>query len=222
MIRRLLRPVAALLTLQLLLPLTGCRTAVYSMKEKFGIEKRDIMIARVDDAQSSQEKAREQFVDALESFKAVVKVEPGNLEKTYNRLKSELERSESRAKAVTDRIDAVETVARDLFREWERELDVYSNPELRRTSSRQLDATRRQSDQMLAAMRKAEAKLEPVLKALRDQVMFLKHNLNAQAIGSIRGEVGRIETEVAGLVKDMDAAIREAASFIQSMQSSGG
>ena len=125
--RRFLRPAAALLTLQLLLPLTGCRTAVYSVKEKFGIEKRDIMIARVDDAQSAQEKAREQFVDALESFKAVVKVEPGNLEKTYNRLKAELERSESRAKAVTDRIDAVETVARDLFREWERELDAYSN-----------------------------------------------------------------------------------------------
>ncbi|MFO1491303.1 MAG: DUF2959 family protein [Kiritimatiellia bacterium] len=185
------------------------------------MEKRDIMVDRVGDAQTAQEKAREQFVDALESFKAVVKVEAGDLEKTYNTLKSELERSESRAKDVTDRINSVETVARDLFKEWDRELDAYTSDDLRRKSAEQLAATRRQSDQMLAAMRRAESKLEPVLKALRDQVMFLKHNLNARAIGSIRGEVGRIEADVASLVKDMDAAIREASSFISSMQSSG-
>ncbi|MFO1523193.1 MAG: DUF2959 domain-containing protein [Kiritimatiellia bacterium] len=217
----MLNTFARLSLLALLLPLAGCRSAYYGTMEKFGVEKRDIMVDRVGDAQTAQEKAREQFVDALESFKAVVKVEAGDLEKTYNTLKSELERSESRAKDVTDRINSVETVARDLFKEWDRELDAYTSDDLRRKSAEQLAATRRQSDQMLAAMRRAESKLEPVLKALRDQVMFLKHNLNARAIGSIRGEVGRIEADVASLVKDMDAAIREASSFISSMQSSG-
>ena len=39
--------------------------------------------------------------------------------------------------------------------------------------------TRARYDQMIGAMKRAEGKLEPALQPLRDQVLFLKHNLNA-------------------------------------------
>jgi hypothetical protein len=66
-------------------------------------------------------------------------------------------------------------------------------------------------------MKKADARLEPALQPLRDQVLFLKHNLNAKAIGSLSKEVAVIESKVDDLVRDMEASIREADAFIATL-----
>ena len=67
-------------------------------------------------------------------------------------------------------------------------------------------------------MKRAERKIDPVLNAFRDQVLYLKHNLNAQAIASLQSELVSIESDVARLIKEMDASIREANEFIATMQ----
>ena len=51
-----------------------------------------------------------------------------------------------------------------------------------------------------------------------DQVLFLKHNLNARAIGSLRNELADIERDTDRLVREMQKAIAEADTFIQSMK----
>jgi len=66
-------------------------------------------------------------------------------------------------------------------------------------------------------MRGAEASMEPVLNNLRDYVLYLKHNLNAQAVSSLRKEVADIETEVSSLIQDMNRSIKEADAFIKTM-----
>lgn len=199
------------------LHLSGCRSAMYSALETVGIEKRDLMVRRVSDARDAQEDAKEQFTSALDQFRSVVAVDGGDLERTYDRLDREYERSEARAAAVTERIDAVEQVADDLFAEWEDELDEYSNASLRRDSQRLLNDTRRRYADLLNAMRRAERSMSPVLEIFQDQVLTLKHNLNAQAIGSLRNELASIEKQTAALVKDMERSIAEANEFIGAM-----
>ena len=66
-------------------------------------------------------------------------------------------------------------------------------------------------------MERAQRRIEPVLKPLRDRVLFLKHNLNAQAIGALDAELSTIRTNVDALVADLDAAIAEADQFVASM-----
>ncbi len=66
-------------------------------------------------------------------------------------------------------------------------------------------------------MKRAEKKIDPVLLVFRDQVLFLKHNLNAQAIASLQGELVSIKTDVASLISEMEASIREADAFIKEM-----
>jgi len=204
------------LTLAALL-LPGCQSAYYGTMEAFGVHKRDILVDRVEEARDDQTEAKEQFQSALDQFMAVVDVEGGDLETKYTKLKRELDRSESAADAVRERIDSVESVGEALFEEWERELDQYTNPDLRDSSERQLRQTRRQFDQLVGAMNKAEAKMEPVLAAFRDHVLFLKHNLNARAIASLEGEVATLESDVARLVAEMQASIDEADAFISTM-----
>lgn len=195
----------------------GCQTVYYGAMEKFGVEKREILVDRVEEARDDQEKAKEQFQTALQQFQAVTGFQGGDLERVYNGLDSELQRSESRADDVTSSINKVEDVANALFKEWEGELEQYTNETLRRDSARKLQQTRDRYSQLISAMRRAESRIEPVLVVFRDQVLYLKHNLNAQAIASLQDQLAGIETDVSGLLRDMEAAINEANDFISDM-----
>jgi type I site-specific restriction endonuclease len=189
----------------------------YSTMKRFGMEKRDILVDRVRDAQKAQTEAKEEFQTALERFKAVIEVEDSSLERKYQTLSKELERSEQRASAVHDRIKAVRDVSDDLFKEWQKELGKYADRSLRAESERDLRETRRRADTLIASMTRAERRIAPVLTPLRDRVLFLKHNLNARAIGALGKELSTMRGDVDSLVADLGAAITEADAFIKEM-----
>ena len=197
--------------------LMGCSSAYYGTMEKLGYHKRDLMVSRVESARDAQQEAKEQFESALEKFSHVLKVDGGELEEKYEQLKTAYDKSNARAETVRDRIEAVEDVSVALFEEWQTELDQYTSDSLRRSSSRKLKQTRRQYTQLIGAMKRAEKKMEPVLSAFHDQVLFLKHNLNARAIASLQTELVSVEAEVNSLIRDMEASIKEADAFINAM-----
>lgn len=211
-----LRPALLLLALSVLV-LTGCEGVYYSAMEQVGLHKRDILVQRVSEARDSQQAAKEQFESALERFNRVVAVNGGDLEARYDSLKKDYRASRERAETVSRRIDSVEDVAEDLFDEWRKELGQYTDSGLRRVSKIKLDDTRTRYLKLIEAMRRAEAKMVPVLAAFKDQVLFLKHNLNARAISSLQGELASVEADIARLVRDMEASIREADRFIKAM-----
>src|SRR5687767_14753340 len=198
--------------------LSGCRTTYYATMEKFGVHKRDMLKENVEEARDEQKKATEQFKDALTRLRELYNVGGGDLEKTYDRLKADFDRSESRATAVRERINKVETVATDLFKEWEEEIAEMESSKLASQSRDKLRATREKYESLHTAMKRAESSMEPVLKQFRDQVLYLKHNLNAQAIGALKGETVDIEKEIQQLIKDMNASIQQADSFIQGLE----
>ena len=197
--------------------LPACDSLYYKTMKKFGMEKRDILVKRVKDARASQEEAKDEFKTALERFKAVIDVEGGALEDKYEKLNKELNRSEDRARKVRDRIESVRSVSDDLFEEWDKELKQYSDRSLRAESERELKATRRRCETLVGSMERAQKRIEPVLKPLRDRVLFLKHNLNAQAVGALDAELLTVRTNVDALVADLEAAISEADQFVASM-----
>ncbi len=199
------------------LTLTGCQKAYYGTMEAFGVHKREILVDRVEEARDDQEEAKEEFQTALDKFTSVVTVPSSELRAKYDELNAQLKRCDGKAEDVRDRIAAIESVAEALFTEWEAELEQYSSADLRRRSEATLEQTRERYDDLMAAMKRAESKMEPVLVAFNDQVLFLKHNLNAQAIASLQGEVAGIEQDVAALIAEMTAAIAEANEFISQM-----
>lgn len=198
--------------------LAACSSAYYKTMESFGVEKRDILVDRVEEARDAQDAASEQFASALEQFRATVNFDGGDLEKIYDRLNSEYESSVSEAEDVSDRIDSVESVATDLFEEWNQELEQYSRKDLRASSARLLKDTRTRYDKLMKSMRRAESSMQPVLDAFHDQVLYLKHNLNARAIGALRNELDTIERDTARLIAQMQKSIAEANAFIDSME----
>jgi len=198
--------------------LAGCSGVYYDAMEKVGIPKRKILVDRVEAARGAQQEAKQQFASALEQFLAVTKVPATELQATYEKLNSEFKRSESRAQDVRDRMTAIDSVAQALFDEWATELTQYTNPALRAQSEQQLNATKRRYAALMQVMEQAAARMTPVIGAFRDQVLFLKHNLNAQAISALSGTTRDLQQDISRLIADMEKSIKEADAFISSMQ----
>jgi hypothetical protein len=203
-------------------PLGACQSsAYYSVMEKMGKPKREILVERVTETREAQEEAKVQFRSALEQFLAVSKVDLGDLQVKYDKLASELKESEAKAKAVHDRIAALDSVATALFVEWKKELGQYTSEALRSQSDAQYRYTFDRYQKLTASMQKAASRMNPVLATFRDQVLFLKHNLNARAVAGLSGTAKDLERDIGRLVADMERSIGEADAFIRSMQGQG-
>lgn len=200
------------------LALAGCQSAYYGAMEKVGYHKRDIMVDRVQDAKESQEEAQQQFSSALEEMQALLAFDGGDLEKAYNKATDEYESAQSAADEVSSRIDKVEDVAQALFEEWQSEIDEISKASLRRNSATKLKETQRSYQSLVKSMRRAEAKMPPILTAMKDNMLYLKHNLNAQAIGAIKGEFTSLQSDISSLINEMNKSIAESNKFIESME----
>lgn len=210
----------SLLFLSSALLFTGCSSVYYDAMEKVGIPKRKILVDRVGEAREAQQEAKTQFSSALDHFLAVTKVPASELQATYEKLNTEFKRSEARAEEVRERIAAIDSVAQALFREWNDEIDLFQSAALRTRSERQLVATRNRYAALMRVMEQASAGMTPVIDAFRDQVLFLKHNLNAQAVSALDGSTRDLKHDINRLVADMEKSIKEADAFIASMQAS--
>jgi predicted nucleic acid-binding Zn-ribbon protein len=201
----------------LMLLVAGCRSTYYAAWEQFGVEKRDILKKRVVAARDEQKEAGEEFKDAMTRLKEITGFDGGKLEKSYTDLKSDFDDCSSRAEAVRKRIKDMETVAADLFTEWEKEITQISTPTLQASSREQLKATRERYRGLHTALKSAENSMAPVLTQFKDYVLYLKHNLNAQAIASLKGEATNIQAEISKLIAQMNQSIAKADEFVKSM-----
>ena len=201
-----------------LLSLTGC-TSVYNatMEGVFGYEKRELFKKSVTALQSEQKDAQKEFKDALTRLKELYGFQGGELESVYGKVKSSYERCDGEAKDVHKRIENMEDLAKSMFSEWEKEIQQYSNPNLAATSREQLRQTKDRYAQLSRTVREAETAMQPVLGQLKDNVLFLKHNLNASAIGSLQGEATNIQKQIEELLTRMNASIAESDNFIKSL-----
>jgi len=198
--------------------LGGCASAKYSALEKVGIHKRDILVDNVEEARDSQAETREHLVSAYEELSALIGHEGGALEKQYKRLDKEVERARDATDELDDRLKSIDRVSEDLFEEWEAELELYSSQALRDDQAQKLAESRNQFRQMRARMQVARNRVDPVMAVLNDNVLYLKHSLNAQAVAALRGEAANLEADVEALIRDMQIAIDEADAFISKMR----
>ena len=200
------------------LSLSACQSAYYSAMETVGQHKRDIMLDRVENAQDAQKDAQKQFKSALEQLSELITYDGGDLAEQYEATKEQYDASKEASEEVAQRIASIEDVAEALFDEWQNEIEQYSSNSLRRQSQSKLKDTQRKYRSLIKSMHRAQDKMSPVLAALKDNTLYLKHNLNARAIGALQGEYKSIKRDVEVLIKEMNVAINQSEEFIELLQ----
>ncbi len=215
------KPAVILLLLAATLTLAGCTTLFYKAMSTLGKEKRDILVSRVQDAKKDQQQTKEKLKTTMENFQAITGFQGGSLEKSYKRLNSSYEDANNQASKLHDKIDSIDHVSKDLFNEWQGEINGMKNPRLKAQSATLLRNAKVRQAAYMRAMHKTEDKIAPVLSAFHDQVLFLKHNLNARAIGSLKDTTASIQTNVADLIQSIDDSSVEADNLINTLNQSG-
>jgi phage-related tail protein len=193
------------------------RTVYFRARESIGEHKREIVIYQVEQACVSLKETRDEFEDALERFKILVCINETGLEHKYNQLNRQYQFCRSKSAAVSTKISAIQEVSEALFVEWEAELNEYTNRTLRNSSKQQLKAARQNYARLIKAMQRAESKIQPVLAAFKDQVLYLKHNLNARAIAALQHELIEISIDISQLIQAMEQTIAEASHFVSAL-----
>lgn len=202
-----------------LLGVGGCTSTYYKAMKTLGKEKRDILVSRVKDSKKDQQQAKEQIKTTMESFQELTGFQGGSLEKNYKKLNGEYEKAADSAKKLHDRIDSIDQVSNDLFKEWQKEIDGMENKKLKAQSAAMLRQSRLNEAAYIKTMRQTEARMTPVITAFHDQVVFLKHNLNARAIGSLKGTSAKMSTDVDVLLTSLDGSMAQADALINSLNS---
>ncbi len=197
--------------------MSACSSTYYSAWEMLGKEKRDLLRSNVKAVQEEQREAADGFEDALDRLRSLYDVDAGDLEKIYDKLKDDLDDAEGRADDIHERIGKIDSIANDLFDEWAGEIDEISNPDYRSKSRQKLDETKTKYAGLAASLDKSKASMGPVLTQLKDNVLYLKHNLNAAAIGGLSAEVESIEADIEALLADMRSSIAEADRFLTTL-----
>jgi len=204
----------------LILLFTGCKSTYYKTMRTLGKEKRDILVSRIKDAKKDQDQTKKQLQTTMESFQALTGFKGGSLEKSYKRLNSDYESAASQAGKLHDKIQSIDQVSNDLFKEWQGEINDLDNVKLKSQDLVMLRNAKTRQATYMRAMRSTEDQIAPVLKAFQDQVLFLKHNLNSRAIGSLKTTSAVLQSDVAGLIKSIDASSQEADKLITSLAAS--
>ncbi len=169
---------------------SACTRTYYATMHKLGKEKRDILVSRIVDGKKDQDKAKEQLKTTMEAFQELTGFQGGDLEKIYNKLNKEYESAQSRADKVIGPGEIDRQGRQRSVQRVDRRDRADADRELKSKSRAMLSDAQSRHEQYMAAMHATEKKMEPVLQAFHDQVTYLKHNLNARAIKSLKGHGG--------------------------------
>ncbi len=193
------------------------RKIYFQTRESIGEHKREIVVHQVGQACISLQETKEEFEETLKRFKSVVTVSDSTLEQRYHLLNRQYQFCCTKSEAVSHKIKAIQEVSEALFIEWENELNEYSNRTLRNHSKQQLKAAKQNYSKLIKAMQRAESKIHPVLSAFKDQVLYLKHNLNSQAIAALQHEFIEMSVDISQLIFAMEQTIEEASRFFSTL-----
>ena len=200
------------------LTFTSCRTVYYGAMEKIGFEKRDLLVRAVKAAKAKQKEAGGEYRDALTQLQAVYGRSGSDLEKAYDKLNAEYLACDAATKVVKHRIDEMDRVASDLFKEWQKEIGTMSDASLAGSSQTKLIETKANFAKLSSALHTSYDAMPPVLGKLRDHTLYLKHNLNAESLGALRGKADVIQGDIQILLDRMNRAIAEADTFVKTMK----
>lgn len=196
-----------------LLLLCSCTTIYYSVWEKLGKEKRDLLVSKLSASREAQGELKEALETTSDRIQKEYPFDGGKAGKAYDMLSADFKSVSARFEEVKRENDNVNAIARDLFREWEREAKGMADAELRSQSLQQLRVSKASFESLSNRMQRSIEKVTPLLKKLDDHRLYRKHMLNAKATRSLEKSLRGLDPEIESLKKDIEQSIRSVSEF---------
>ena len=204
----------------LLLALGACQTSpYYAALEAVGVENRELLVDRVSDTRGSIGRAETEMQRLMRVYRETADADPNNIEGAYERLDDAYDDATGRVRGVENDIEAMKQVADDTFAEWERELALYQDAQLRAESAARLEEMRGRYAALERTLDEVQQSLDPVLFAFRDRVLYLKRNMNVATLADMKTQAPGLTEEVRSALAELERAEAATAEFLAAFQS---
>lgn len=208
----------SLLGLVLVVVATLVLTAGPAKAQFDGQKQVDKLINKANDTIGAMRAARVQIGSTVDGYNTIMAGEAVDNRKAYKKLTKELSKSEKAAANVRTKAAAMDVVANDFFSNWEASLEGFSSEDLRQRSAERLNDTRKRYEEILEAAGEAGDAFDPFVTNLKDQILFLGHDLNPSAIQALQGDAKKLNGRAAEVFKDVDKTIVTASEYTASLR----
>ncbi len=192
---------------------TSCEPRSYRIWEFLGWEKREILSSEVENVGENQKEIKEDFQSIYERIKTEYDYERDEIDDLYDQLKSDYEKAKNKADRIKASSKKIRQIAKALFAEWEEEAMAISNKNYRKDSLVKLRQAQARFKHLSASLHRSESQLDRVLVQLNDQVLYLKHNLNAKSLALFESEIKLVKNEIDELIKAIEKTIQYSQTF---------
>lgn len=113
---------------------------------------------------------------------------------------------------------AVDQAADTVFRQWQIEDGVFTDPRLKADSQAKLTEAWQEYQVVSQALQQAVADMDPVLAELNRAMVFLKANPTTSAVASRTRALGTLQSSIQGLVDNLNSTVTSTDIFLLSVK----
>lgn len=178
----------------------------------------DKLIKRAGDTITAIRAARMQIGATVRDYNQILAGEAEDNRAAYKKLQKSLKKSEKSAAAVGAQAEKMDSAASEYFASWEASLSEFTSDEMRARSEERMKETRQRYDGILQAGREAGEAFRPFVTLLKDQIVFLGHDLNPAAIEDLQDDAERLNSQAKEVFSKIDETKRTAMRYIASLK----
>jgi hypothetical protein len=151
-----------------------------------------------------------QLMKTMEVYNSLFADEATDRRKIYNQIQKEMENTDRRRARISEEAAKMNAEADTLFKGWADSTAAIENPDLRERSEERLNATRASYGEIGTVGQKAADLYAPFMKALQDQITYLGHDLNPEAVASLKPDAEKLNERSDKLIQSIDDTIATA------------
>jgi chromosome segregation ATPase len=151
-----------------------------------------------------------QLMKTIDVYNALMADNAKDRKKLYKNLQNEMNNTEKRRAKIDEEAAQMKTEADTLFTQWAESAAAIEKLDLRKRSEERLEATKASYAEIQSVGQKAADLYPPFMKALQDQIAYLGHDLNAEAVASLAPEAAKLNEEAEALTRSLDDTISTA------------
>jgi uncharacterized coiled-coil DUF342 family protein len=185
-----------------------------------GLKRTDNLIKKAEDLVKETTSAREQIGKTLDTYNSIFASDTKDVKKAYKGVEGEMENTEKKREDVRKKLDETKLEADAYFTSWKESLQQIGNPDLRKKSETRMGETRAKFDGILGTIGEARAAYEPFITNMKDQWVYLGHDLNPSGISSLKPERDKLNVTAKELFGKIDASTKKATEYINSVRAS--
>jgi hypothetical protein len=183
-----------------------------------GPEETAKFLKTVDATNRGIREARDQVQKTIGVYNSIIELTAKDTKGAYKDLGKQTADCEKKVADLGPRVDEMKAGALSYFDAWKAATAAITDPDLRKRAEKRLADSQARYDDIAAAGRDARSRFDSLMTEIRDQSVFLGHDLNPSAISSLKPDAAKLNDHGKAALAKIDAVAKLYDDYAASMK----